>query len=117
MLSVPAAKLPGISVNTTGSSPAAGCTGTPLPTGKWLCFELHVTQAGSTVHAQLYIDGQIQTFSSPTPDGGTTTTLTNIYGATVRYLTLGVRQYGSRYVTPAHYDDVAAGTERIGCNN
>ena len=113
----PCSQAPGISVNTTGSSPAAGCTGTPLPTGKWLCFELHVTQAGSTVHAQLYIDGQIQTFSSPTPDGGTTTTLTNIYGATVRYLALGVRQYGSRYVTPAHYDDVAAGTERIGCNN
>jgi hypothetical protein len=113
----PCSQRPGISVNTTGSSAATGCTGTALPTGQWLCFELHVMQAGSTVHAQLYIDGQQQSFPSPTPDGGSTTTVTNIYGATVRYLTLGVRQYGSRYVTPAYYDDVAAGTERIGCNN
>jgi len=113
----PCSQRPGISVNTTGSSAAAGCTGAALPTGQWLCFELHVMQAGSTVHAQLYLDGELQSFASPSPDGGSIDTVTNIYGATVRYLTLGVRQYGSRYVTPAYYDDVAAGTERIGCNN
>jgi hypothetical protein len=112
----PCGERPGISVNTTGGSSVAGCTGRALPTDQWMCFELHVMQAGSTVRAQLYIDGQQQTFAS-TPDAGSTTTVTNISGATVRYLTLGVRQYGSRYVTPAYYDDVAAGTERIGCNN
>jgi hypothetical protein len=113
----PCSQLPGISVNTTGSSPAAGCTGAALPTGRWQCFELHVTQAGAMVRAELYIDGQQQTFALPGSDAGSITTVANMYGATVRYLVLGVRQYGSRYVTPAYYDDVAAGTERMGCSN
>ena len=104
----------GIEINNTGGSAVTGCLGKPMPTDRWTCFELHVSQQSGTARSELFIDGEQQSFIVP-PATVATTTLVNAAGMPLHYLSLAVRQYASRYTLPAYYDDVAVATQRIGC--
>jgi hypothetical protein len=104
----------GIEINNTGGSPVTGCLGKAMPTDRWTCFELHVSQQSGTARSELFIDGEQQSFIVP-PATVATTTLVNAAGLPLHYLSLAVRQYASRYTLPAYYDDVAVATQRIGC--
>jgi hypothetical protein len=107
----------GLDVNTSGGGYVTGCTSVAFPANQWRCLELHLQQPPAqpyTVKAELYVDGQQQTFRAV--DGSTSTVVVNPNGPLARYLTLAVRQYQSSYTTPAYYDDLAVGTQRFGCN-
>jgi hypothetical protein len=104
----------GIEINNTGGSPVTGCLGKAMPTDRWTCFELHVSQQSGTARSELFIDGEQQSFIVP-PATVASTTLVNAAPVPLHYLSLSVRQYASGYTVPAYYDDVAVATQRIGC--
>lgn len=102
----------GVEVNITGGEEKTGCTGFQLQADRWYCFELHVTtNAGTT--ADFFIDSVDQSFNihgTPAP------TVINPQPTIWRYLRLGTRSYSNAYPSPVYVDDIAIGSQRIGCN-
>jgi hypothetical protein len=89
-----------------------GCTGLVPVANRWYCFELHVSQAASVVTADLRIDGADQSYSVhgtqfPVVTGG------DFAGG--RFLKVGTRSYSSSFNAPIYVDDLAVGTQPLGC--
>ena len=104
----------GVEVNITGGEEKTGCTGFQLQADSWYCFELHVVRdAGNTTTADLWINGADQSFNI---HGTPATTVVNPNPGVWRYLRLGTRSYSNAYPAAIHVDDIAVGTQRIGCN-
>ncbi|MGC4093009.1 MAG: hypothetical protein QM756_35005 [Polyangiaceae bacterium] len=103
----------GAEVNITGGEEKTGCTGFQFEADKWYCLEVHVAPSGAGVTTDMYIDGADQSYSV---HGTATTTVDNPNYPGAKFLRLGVRSYSNAYNFPIYVDDLAAGTERIGCN-
>jgi hypothetical protein len=102
----------GVEVNITGGEEKTGCTGFQLQADRWYCFELHVTtNAGTT--ADFFIDSVDQSFNI---HGTPAQTVVNPQVTAWRYLRLGTRSYSNAYPSSVYVDDIAIGTQRIGCN-
>lgn len=87
-----------------------GCTGVPLEGDRFYCVEIHVAQSGGTTSGDLYLDGQVQSFTNH----GMPVDHVLAEGS-FRYLKLGAQTYGSVNTGPLVLDDVAVGTSRIAC--
>jgi hypothetical protein len=99
-------------VTITGAGEITGCSGFQYAANTWYCVEAHVNQTnGATV--EVWIDGVAQSFmvtqmpQNPVakPDWSTP----------ARYLKLGIRSYAGPATWELWNDDVAVGTQRIGC--
>jgi len=102
----------GVELNITGGEEKTGCTGFQLQADKWYCLEVHVvTNAGTT--AELFIDSVDQSYNI---HGTPADTVVNPQPTAWRYLRLGTRSYSNAYPSPVYVDDVAVGSQRIGCN-
>ncbi len=89
-----------------------GCTGFTPVADHWYCFELHVTQAGSTVTTDLSIDGADQSYSV---HGTSSDTVVGTGFPGGRFLKVGTRSYSSAFNTSIYVDDLAVATQRPGC--
>jgi hypothetical protein len=103
----------GVELNITGGEEKTGCTGTQLQADRWTCFELHVTTAPGGTTAELFVDSVDQHYNI---HGTPAETVVNPQPTAWRYLRLGTRSYSNAYPSLVYVDDVAAGTQRIGCN-
>jgi hypothetical protein len=104
----------GVEVNITGGEEKTGCTGFQLQADTWYCFELHVVRDTSNMTtADLFINGADQSYNV---HGTDTNTVVNPNPAVWRYLRLGTRSYSNAYPSNVYVDDIAVGTQRIGCN-
>ncbi|MEP7051070.1 MAG: hypothetical protein ABJB12_11995 [Pseudomonadota bacterium] len=102
----------GVEVNISGGMEQTGCTGkTPLA-GVWTCYELHVKASETGITADLSIDGVDQSYSN---HGSPQMQLVNPDLKSVRYLRLGSRSYSGSYTPLIYVDDIAVGTQPIGC--
>jgi hypothetical protein len=103
----------GAEVTITGAGEITGCSGFQYAANTWYCVEAHVVQGGSGATVEVWIDGAAQSFDvtqmpqNPVakPDWSTP----------ARYLKLGVRSYSGPATWELWNDDVAVGTQRIGC--
>jgi hypothetical protein len=103
----------GAEVTITGAGEITGCSGFQYAADTWYCVEAHVVQGASGATVEVWIDGAAQSFDvtqmpqNPVakPDWSTP----------ARYLKLGVRSYSGPATWELWNDDVAVGTERIGC--
>ena len=102
----------GVEVNITGGMEQTGCTGVKPVVGVWTCYELHVTSADSGITADLSIDGVDQSYMN---HGVPQTQITNPDLKSVQYLRLGSRSYSGAYAPLTYVDDIAVGTQPIGC--
>lgn len=102
----------GVEVNITGGSEQTGCTGYSLAPDRWYCFELHVIRQTAGVTTDLFIDGVDQSYSI---HGMPADVVTNPDMGEPSHLRVGARSYSGTYPAPVHLDDVAVGTQRIGC--
>jgi hypothetical protein len=102
----------GIELNITGGMEQTGCTGKTPVAGVWSCYELHVQSGSAGVTADLAIDGVDQSYSN---HGKPQTQITNPDLKAVQYLRLGARSYSGSYAPLVYVDDVAVGTQPIGC--
>ncbi|HEY3667666.1 MAG TPA: hypothetical protein VGL19_16805 [Polyangiaceae bacterium] len=102
----------GIELNITGGMEQTGCTGKTPIASVWSCYELHVQSGSAGVTADLAIDGVDQSYSN---HGIPEIQITNPDLKSVRYLRLGARSYSGSYAPLVYVDDVAVGTEPIGC--
>ncbi len=104
----------GVEVNITGGQEITGCTGFKLQADKWYCLELHVVRnASNATTATLLIDGASQMYNI---HGTAADMVVNTNPAIWRYLRVGARPYSSAYPWPIYIDDLAVGTQKIGCN-
>jgi hypothetical protein len=103
----------GAEVNITGNMEETGCTGFSFEAEKWYCLELHVTQGASGVTTDLFIDGEDQSYKN---HGVAMDTISDPMGKPLfRYLKLGYRAYSGGFNASIWNDDVAVGTQRVGC--
>jgi hypothetical protein len=103
----------GVEVNITGGGQEeTGCTGATPVANKWYCYVLHVTQAASSVSADLSIDGVDQSYTNH----GQSQTVITSQVANIRYLRLGPRSYSGAFANPIYVDDVAVATQALNCN-
>ena len=102
----------GIELNITGGMEQTGCTGKTPVAGAWSCYELHVQSGDAGVTADLSIDGVDQSYSN---HGTPQMQITNPDLKSVRYLRLGARSYSGSYAPLVYVDDIAVGTQPIGC--
>jgi hypothetical protein len=99
-------------VTITGQGEITGCSGFQYQENTWYCVEAHVNQTNG-VTVEVWIDGAPQSFNvtqmpqNPVskPDWSTP----------ARYLKLGIRSYSGPSTWQLWNDDVAVGTQRIGC--
>jgi hypothetical protein len=99
-------------VTITGQGEITGCSGFQYQADTWYCVEAHVNQTNG-VTVEVWIDGVAQSFNvtqmpqNPVskPDWSTP----------ARYLKLGIRSYSGPATWQLWNDDVAVGTQRIGC--
>ncbi|HEY7376968.1 MAG TPA: hypothetical protein VIF57_32715 [Polyangia bacterium] len=105
----------GVEVNITGGQEQTGCTGFQPQADTWTCFELHVVRdtGDNSTTADLFIDGADQSYHV---HGTPSDTVVNPNPAVWRYLRLGTRSYSNAYPSNVYVDDIAVGTQRIGCN-
>jgi hypothetical protein len=103
----------GVELNITGGGQEeTGCTGATPVANTWYCYVLHVTQAATTVTAELSIDGVDQSYTN---HGAAQTQITSSVAA-IRYLRLGTRSFSGTWAHPIYVDDVAVATQAIPCN-
>ena len=102
----------GVELNITGGMEQTGCTGKTPAAGAWTCYELHVKAADTGISADLAIDGVDQSYSN---HGSPQLQIVNPDLKSVRYLRLGARSYSGAYAPLIYVDDIAVGTQPIGC--
>ncbi len=102
----------GVELNITGGMEQTGCTGKAPVAGVWTCYELHVKAADTGITADLSIDGVDQSYSN---HGSPQLQIVNPDLESVRYLRLGARSYSGSYAPLIYVDDIAVGTQPIGC--
>jgi hypothetical protein len=103
----------GVEVNITGGGQEeTGCSGATPVANTWYCYVLHVTQAATSVTADLSINGVDQSYMN---HGNAQMQITSQV-AGVRYLRLGTRSYSGTWAHPIYVDDVAVATQALGCN-
>lgn len=103
----------GVEITITGGEEKTGCTGFQLQADRWYCFELHVTNGASGTVADLSIDGVDQSFRITQMPFDS---VLNPNRPAWKYLRLGGRAFSSQYSSNIYVDDIAAGTQPIGCN-
>ena len=103
----------GVEVNITGGEEKTGCTGFQLQADEWFCLELHVVRdSANATTADLMIDGAAQTYNIHGTDADH---VVNPNPAVWKYLRVGTRSYSNAYQSMVYLDDIAVGTQRIGC--
>jgi hypothetical protein len=102
----------GVEVNISGGMEQTGCTGKTPVAGVWTCYELHVKASDTGITADLSIDGVDQSYTN---HGSPQMQLLNPELKSVRYLRLGSRSYSGTYAPLIYVDDIAVGTQPIGC--
>ena len=102
----------GVEVNISGGMEQTGCTGKTPVAGVWTCYELHVKASDTGITADLSIDGVDQSYTN---HGSPQMQLLNPELKSVRYLRLGSRSYSGSYTPLIYVDDIAVGTQPIGC--
>jgi len=102
----------GVELNITGGMEQTGCTGVKPVAGVWTCYELHVQSGADGITADLSIDGKDQSFTN---HGVPQEQVKNPDLKSVQYLRLGARSYSGSYAPLIYVDDVAVGTQPIGC--
>lgn len=103
----------GAEVTITGGGEVTGCSGFQYMANTWYCVEVHVVQSGQNATVELFIDGVEQSFNV---HGAPVETLEWTSFTPAQYLKLGVRSYSGAVDWSVYNDDVAVGTQRIGCN-
>jgi hypothetical protein len=106
----------GAELNVSGAEGGeqTGCTTFQFQAEQWYCVEVHVTQASGALTAELYVDGADQSY---TVHGKPVETITaKMQEFPMRYLKVAQQAYSSgNGAWSVNYDDVAVGTQRIGC--
>jgi hypothetical protein len=99
-----------------GNGESTGCDGNhPLPQDSWYCFEAHITQSGTTLVAETYINGEAMSYQSSGMTAAPNVTSEGI-SAKVDHLRLGIFSTDSGLTGDVYVDDIAVSTARVGCN-
>jgi hypothetical protein len=102
----------GAEVTVTGGGEVTGCSGFQYQANTWYCVEAHVVQ-GNGVTVEVWIDNVPQSFMvTQMPQNPLSK---SDWSTPVRYLKLGMRSYSGPPTWELRNDDVAVGTQRIGC--
>jgi hypothetical protein len=99
-----------------GSGESTGCDGNhPIPQDTWYCFEAHITQSGTTLVAETFMNGEALSYQS---SGMTATSNVTSEGITAKvdHVRLGMFSTDSNLQGEVYIDDIAVSSTRVGCN-